>query len=80
MIFATLKRWFNRSRSSTNRSPDGTEGMFVVPAVAPGIVHPTEPESDDTEAVEGEAVDSSDGGDSSGGESSCGASCGTMYC
>ena len=79
MIFEKLKRWFNRSRSSTNRSPDGTEGMFVAPVVAPAFVNPSEPESDDTEAVEGKSVDSNDISDTSAGESSCGASCGAMY-
>ena len=78
MIFTAIKRWMNRSKSRTQRSTDGTENMFVVPVAAAGApIHPTESDTDDTEAVEGKSDDSSITEDPSGGEATCGASCGT---
>lgn len=79
MIFSTLKRWFNRSKSPSNRPADGTESMFIVPAVAPAAIQPSDAEGDDTEAVEGKSVDSNKANDEFGGESSCAASCGAMF-
>lgn len=77
MIFATFRRWFNRPKSSNRRSADGTESMFVVPAVAGAAVHPTENDTDDnSEAVEGNSVDTNSSEDASTGDATCGASCG----
>lgn len=78
-MFATLKRWFTRSRSTSNRPADGTESMFIVPAVAPAAIPPSDTEGDDTEAVEGKSVDSNNANSDFGGESSCAASCGAMF-
>ncbi|MXZ44451.1 MAG: hypothetical protein F4Z01_05690 [Gammaproteobacteria bacterium] len=79
MIFSVFRRWFSRSRSPNTQPADGTESMFIVPAVAPVAIPPTDCEGEDTEATEGNSVDPSSTIDSSGGESSCGASCGAMF-
>ena len=79
MIFATLRRWFSRSNTSSRRSADGTESMIAMPVAAAGAIHPTDNDSDDTEAVEGKSVDDSTSSeDDSTPDASCGASCGAM--
>lgn len=79
MIFSALKRWFNRSRSPSGRPADGAESMFIIPAVAPAAIQPSDTDGDDTEAVEGKSVDSNNANSDFGGESSCAASCGAMF-
>lgn len=80
MTFATLRRWFTRSNTSSRRSADGAESMIAMPVAAAGAIHPTDNESDDTddtEAVEGKSVDDSTSSeDASTPDASCGASCG----
>ena len=78
-MFSILKRWLTRSKSTSNRPADGTESMFIVPAVAPAAIQPSDTEGDDTEAVEGKSVDSNNANSDFGAESRCAASCGAMF-
>lgn len=77
MIFETFRRWFSRSNKSNRRAADGTESMIAMPVAAAGAVHPTDNDSDDTEAVEGKSVDDATSSeDASTHDATCGASCG----